>query len=482
MYVKSVVSMDPSSPDSHRASLLMTELHKMLYAKEIHNISSFQKSCFPAIHGAYFFEGAPIAVGVTGCILFCSWNPGINAGAKDIRQTALSLSFMHYTHNFGWRLWMTPFNNGHIAFCPEIGTGTLVDEYLRCSFGGNSIFPIFNKKRNSKSCTMFAIISLVPVLLFLGLLYLIDSFKLVRVSSLLSVFLLGGVCALVSYFFNTLFQSAFPSGFDFYARYIAPVIEESLKALVVLQLIARKKTGFLIDAGIYGFAVGAGFSFVENIYYLLQIHDTNVLTWLVRGLGTAIMHGACTTLLAIFCMGALQAGKKMGAGLWVGLGVAILIHAGYNHFFIEPVLQTLFIALLTPTALYIVFRINEKQLQSWLEVELFNEISILGMIRKGIFRESKSGKYLASLNEYFPREAIVDMYCYIGLFLELSVIAKRNLLLAENEFPIPSDPDLDNKLKELDQLRKSIGKTGELAIAPLIRMNYRDLWKLSTLK
>jgi RsiW-degrading membrane proteinase PrsW (M82 family) len=30
-------------------------------------------------------------------------------------------------------------------------------------------------------------------------------------------------------------------------------------------LISRKKIGFMIDAAIYGFAVGAGFSMMENI-------------------------------------------------------------------------------------------------------------------------------------------------------------------------------------------------------------------------
>ena len=73
------------------------------------------------------------------------------------------------------------------------------------------------------------------------------------------------------------------------------------------------------------------------------------------------------------------------------------------------------------------------------------------------------------------------MYCYIALYLELSIKAKRNLMLKENDFPIIVEDDLQPKLKELAQLRKQIGKIGELAISPLIRMNYRNLWKLNQL-
>jgi len=55
-------------------------------------------------------------------------------------------------------------------------------------------------------------------------------------------------------------------------------------------------------------------------------------------------------------------------------------------------------------------------------------------------------------------------------------------MLKENGFAPIIEPDIDGKLKELGQLRKEIGKVGELTLSPLIRMNYRNLWKLNSLK
>ena len=54
------------------------------------------------------------------------------------------------------------------------------------------------------------------------------------------------------------------------------------------------RIGYKLDAVISGFAIGAGFSVVENIIYLSIFPDYGAGTWLVRGLGTAVMHG--TTL------------------------------------------------------------------------------------------------------------------------------------------------------------------------------------------
>ena len=47
---------------------------------------------------------------------------------------------------------------------------------------------------------------------------------------------------------------------------------------------------------------------------------------------------------------------------------------------------------------------------------------------------------------------------------------------------IHPDPDLPVKLMELKSLQKSIGRGGFLAIAPVLRMNRKDLWKLYLLE
>ncbi|MEI6050379.1 MAG: TorF family putative porin [Bacteroidota bacterium] len=87
------------------------------------------------------------------------------------------------------------------------------------------------------------------------------------------------------------------------------------------------------------------------------------------------------------------------------------------------------------------------ELQKWLEIEFNSEVELLNMIRKGEFRLAITGSYLLSVEERFAPGTIVDMYCYIGLYLELSIKAKLNLMLKENDFPIIVEEDLGLNLK-----------------------------------
>ena len=70
-----------------------------------------------------------------------------------------------------------------------------------------------------------------------------------------------------------------------------------------MVLLRRGRVGFLVDAAILGFAVGAGFALVENVEYLRALSERELGLWLVRGLGTAILHGATTAIVAILAKG-----------------------------------------------------------------------------------------------------------------------------------------------------------------------------------
>jgi RsiW-degrading membrane proteinase PrsW (M82 family) len=84
-----------------------------------------------------------------------------------------------------------------------------------------------------------------------------------------------------------------------YSVFVAPVVEEILKAIYIVWLLRRNKVGFVVDAATYGFAVGTGFAFIENIYYLPVHPNPTIWTWIVRGFGTALMHSGTTAIFAM---------------------------------------------------------------------------------------------------------------------------------------------------------------------------------------
>ena len=77
--------------------------------------------------------------------------------------------------------------------------------------------------------------------------------------------------------------------------------------------------------------------------------------------------------------------------------------------------------------------------------------------------------------------AIVDMYCYVQNYLELSISARSNLILKEAGMPPVHDPANAARLQEMDVLRKRIGPTAELALRPIVDRNQVNTWAMHQL-
>jgi RsiW-degrading membrane proteinase PrsW (M82 family) len=322
-------------------------------------------------------------------------------------------------------------------------------------------------------------ISLTPVLIFLIALIIIDSYKLVKLWSIVIAIVMGCIVAIVCFVVNVKLLDIIHISFLTYSKYLAPIIEESGKACFIYYLFKSKKLGFLVDSGIYGFAVGAGFAAIENIYYLYALENTNIFLWIIRGFGTAVMHGGTTAIFAIVAKSLSDRYASFKVYLFLpGLFVSILIHSFFNHFFISPFTSTIAQLLILPALLYFIFHQSEILLRDWLELGMDADVFLLDEIKTGNFSQTKIGKYLDSLKSKFPGEIIADLLCYIRIHLELSVRAKGILLLKESGFPVSMDQEIKEKFAELQFLEKSIGKTGKLAISPIMHTSTRDLWQL----
>src|SRR5205085_713979 len=136
------------------------------------------------------------------------------------------------------------------------------------------------------------------VLVLLAIFVWLDAFKLMSMNEILTLLFFGGIGALAAWPVAGRMLDTLPIGFNFYSRYVAPWIEEAIKAAIMIALFRFNRIGYKLDAVISGFAIGAGFSVVENMIYLLRFPDYGIGIWLVRGMGTAIMHGTTLAVLA----------------------------------------------------------------------------------------------------------------------------------------------------------------------------------------
>ena len=111
---------------------------------------------------------------------------------------------------------------------------------------------------------------------------------------------------------------------------LAPITEELLKAFPILfyAIAISDKKEKLFTASM---ATGIGFAILENAYYLIVNYETfSIISALVRGFGTGLMHGMCTLLVGFGISFIRKRRKLFAVGTFALLSTAITYHSIFN--------------------------------------------------------------------------------------------------------------------------------------------------------
>ncbi len=114
---------------------------------------------------------------------------------------------------------------------------------------------------------------------------------------------------------------------------VAPILEELLKASCLIVLARRLYIRSVVDGAEYGFAIGIGFSIVENLIYIsIAPPGTAFETALARVLSTNLLHGMTTGMVgATLGSNYYRSRHVLQLRTALALLAAIAIHAMYNH-------------------------------------------------------------------------------------------------------------------------------------------------------
>lgn len=327
------------------------------------------------------------------------------------------------------------------------------------------------------------VVGLLPVMLFLAALGLLDSFKLTRRNHVMRSIGAGAGAALAAWGANFALLHGGAADPVIVRRYVAPVIEELLKGAIVVYLVRGQKVGFMVDAAIHGFAIGTGFALVENVYYAWALHTFSLALWVVRGLGTAMLHGATTAIVAIVSRDLTERHDSVALRWFLpGLALAILVHSLYNHLLLNPLLSSALLLFVMPVLLIAVFERSERATRDWLGTGLDGDAERLEQILDGEVERTPVGLYLDTLKHRFHGAVLADMLCLLRIHLELSLRAKGVLIARAAGIDLPPDPEIQANFVELRYLEKTIGPIGRLALQPMLRTSSRDLWQIHMLK
>ena len=323
------------------------------------------------------------------------------------------------------------------------------------------------------------IVGFLPVVTFLATLLYLDTYKLLKLRSVVAVVIYGALAAGAAYFINDAALSALHMQLTPFTRYVSPLIEESLKGLIIVVLIRTHRIGFLVDAAIFGFAAGTGFAMLENIHFLGTAAGADVGSWIVRGFGTAGMHAGATALFAVITLTMMERAKwRTLPALLPGFGVALVLHSGFNHLSEYPRVATFAMFVIVPLLFYLVFVRGEKATSEWLGAGFDADAEMLALINSGNLAGSALGTYLKAMEENFGLPVVTAVLAYLRLHIALAMRAKGMLMMRQNGFDLPVDDEVRKKFAAMRDLEQSIGKMGLLAVQPMLRVSRKDLWQM----
>jgi len=333
-------------------------------------------------------------------------------------------------------------------------------------------------------------LALVPVLALLAVFVWFDAFKLMSFNEIVTLLLLGGIGALAAWPVAGRMLDTLPIGFSNYSRFVAPWIEEAIKAAIIVLLFRINRIGYKLDAVISGFAIGAGFSVVENIFYLIRYPDYSTGTWLVRGFGTAVMHGATLALLAAIAHEFAERETRESAGefdfhLWwfvPGYLLAVALHTAFNQFPDRPLIAMLGASVFAPIAVTAIFTFGTAEAERWLKAECAAHHLQLEALQAGNWPEGPSGQKIAALTARLDPETTKRIRRYWEVLAWLVTQAEEALLDEAQGHHLVDREQVRAAFAELAGLKRSLGRSTYAAVRALLPFSRNDYWELSELE
>lgn len=325
-------------------------------------------------------------------------------------------------------------------------------------------------------------IALAPTIALLVVLDQLDSFRLVSLRTALTALVWGGMLAIVAYFLNEAVMDTTGMGIATYTRYGAPIVEEGLKAAVMIYLFQRARIGFLVDAAIMGFAIGTGFALIENLYYLYTFPDANIGVWIVRGFGTAMMHGGATAIFGVFVQSWTERHTKYDVSYYLpSAAIAMALHSLFNHFLATPMIATAAMIVLVPLTLFVVFAKSQHRIHDWLLADHDSHERLLATMDIE-FAHSEAGRFISEIADKFHGTDAADIYAYMRLHTQMVLRAENVLLTRETGKKTALTNEDHDAFTRLHALEKKIGRTALMALWPHLHYSRQELAELYELE
>jgi RsiW-degrading membrane proteinase PrsW (M82 family) len=305
----------------------------------------------------------------------------------------------------------------------------------------------------------------IPALSLFGI-YSLDKYKTGEFLFVLISMAAGIVAYLAAAQINPLPRNLGWLDYDQMVRYLAPVVEEILKAVVILFLVRRPKFHYFVDGAIYGFATGIGFAIVENIEYINGNSGAALSVAITRVISTNLMHAAaCATVGIVLGWARFQKTAPRLAYTVGGILLAILLHMGYNNLVtrVTGMVVLLYAVVIGGGAAgLIVFMIRRglKHEGAWIQDYLGDTDRVERQEVAAVQKIDKVDKVLERVATMLGAEVAKNIKSLLFIQAHLGILRGQAEAMADEKMRANILNQIEEERQEMNKVRKSIGSYG----------------------
>ena len=251
--------------------------------------------------------------------------------------------------------------------------------------------------------------------------------------------------------------------YDQMVRFLAPAVEEILKAAILFLLVRRVKFTYFVDGAIYGFAVGIGFAIWENFEYINGNPGLAMAVAVNRVVSTNLMHAAATSITGII-LGWARFRKPAQRVLFNFIGIlpAILLHMGYNNLVtrVESGLLLVYAVIVGGGAVgFIAFMIRRglKEEGTWIEQKLGATDRVERQEVAAAQNVDKLEPVLKRLRDTFGQETAERIEKLLLTQARLGILRKTYDKMPDEKMRLGIQAQVDELRTEMEKMRKQLG-------------------------
>lgn len=250
---------------------------------------------------------------------------------------------------------------------------------------------------------------------------------------------------------------------DTLVRFIAPWVEEILKALLFLYLFRKINFTYFVDGAITGFAIGIGFAIVENYEYIFSYQNAAMGVAISRVISTNLIHAAATATTGIaFGLARFHKGLRMVGIILGGLGLAILLHMGFNNLVNQVsssflLLYAASVGILATVVIYILIKRGLVQAKNWIQEKLGTADRVTANEAQAVQKISDAKHLLAPLEEMFGQQQAAQIHKFLLIQARLGIHRKNMEKFQNPQMVQETEKEIVSLQTEMDTLRREMG-------------------------